>query len=375
VKIEIFTPVSYYGPVEAHTWPTPPRCYDPVAGMDSMARGLEQCAAAYDAGFDSLNFAEHHYSTAQLSPDPISYAGLLGQQLPRATISVLGTNLLLHNPVRVAESYAMLDNLLGGRLGSIGLLRGTPNEYLTYGTSPWSSREAFAEAVELVIRAMTEPEPFGWEGRHYRFRNISIWPHPVQQPHPRILLSGNSAVSARLAAALRCDIGFSFMSPERCAENAAAYRQAAAEAGWEPGPDNILYRHYLYLAASDEQAARDVAGYGWPGLGSTTASADPEMASVLATIGAAMGGAPRGAAADPDRAVPAGPSFAPPISGGPETVLAQLRVLREVVGAGRVEIIVVGGESRFPHEMVLSSLALMGKTLVPALHADEFTLS
>ena len=70
MKIEIFTPVSYYGPVDTHSWPTPPRCYDAGLGMDSMHKGLEQCAAAYDAGFDSLNFAEHHYSTAQLSPDP-----------------------------------------------------------------------------------------------------------------------------------------------------------------------------------------------------------------------------------------------------------------------------------------------------------------
>src|ERR1700735_3563134 len=111
--------------------------------MDSVRKGLKQAAAAHEAGFDSLNFAEHHYSTAQLSPDPITYAAMAGQQLPDATISVLGTALPLHNPVRVAESYAMLDNVLGGRLGSIGLLRGTPNEYLTYGTNPWQSREAF----------------------------------------------------------------------------------------------------------------------------------------------------------------------------------------------------------------------------------------
>jgi alkanesulfonate monooxygenase SsuD/methylene tetrahydromethanopterin reductase-like flavin-dependent oxidoreductase (luciferase family) len=373
LKIEIFTPVSYYGPVDARTWPTPSRCYDPQLGMDSVRKGLEQAAAAHEAGFDSLNFAEHHYSTAQLSPDPITYAAMLGQQLPDATISVLGTDLPLHNPVRVAESYAMLDNVLGGRLGSIGLLRGTPNEYITYGTNPWSSREAFAEAVELVIRAMTEPEPFGWEGRHYRFRNISIWPRPVQQPHPRILLSGNSAASARLAAALRCDIGFSFMSPEKCAENAAVYREAAARAGWEAGPDNILYRHFVYLAATDEQARRDIAEYGWPGQGNVLASANPEMAGVMATIGAAMAGSPPGAAADPAKAPPL--TFAPPIAGGPRTVLAQLRALRDVIGAGRVEVIVVGGEQRLPHDLVISSLKLMGETLVPALHAGEFTLS
>ncbi len=163
---------------------------------------MQQCEAAYAAGFDSLNFAEHHYSVNQLSPSPIFYAGLLGQRIPDAHIGVLGSDLPLHNPVQLAEEYSMLDNLLGGRL-NIGLLRGTPNEYLTYGTNPWDSKEAFKEAVRLFIRALTEPEPFGWEGRYYRYRNVAIWPQPLQRPHPRILLSGNSPDSARFAGEMR----------------------------------------------------------------------------------------------------------------------------------------------------------------------------
>jgi alkanesulfonate monooxygenase SsuD/methylene tetrahydromethanopterin reductase-like flavin-dependent oxidoreductase (luciferase family) len=373
LKIEIFTPVSYYGQVDTRTWPTPPRCYDPAQGTDSMRKGLEQCAAAFAAGFDSLNFAEHHYSTAQLSPDPITYAGILGQQLPEATISVLGTDLPLHNPVRVAESYAMLDNVLGGRLGAIGLLRGTPNEYLTYGTNPWESRDAFFEAVELVIAALTEPEPFGWEGRYHRYRNISIWPQPLQKPHPRILLSGNSAASARFAGEHRCDIGFSFMPRAKCAENATVYRKAAAEAGWTPGPDNILYRQFCYVAETDARARDDVQRYGWPGIGALFGSGNPEIAAVMATVGAAMAGLPKSVPADPAMA----PQFAfePPIVGSPQTVLAEIRSLGEATGAGRFEIIVIGGERRFPHEMILSSLGLMGKTVVPALHEETFTLS
>lgn len=372
LKVEIFTPVSYYGPMDTQSWPTPPRCYDPQQGTDSMQKGFEQSAAAYEAGFDSLNFAEHHYSPNQLSPDPITYAGILGQQLPGATISVLGTDLPLHNPVRVAEAYAMLDNVLGGRLGSIGLLRGTPNEYLTYGTNPWESRDAFGEAVQLLIKAMTEPEPFGWEGRYYRYRNISIWPQPVQKPHPRILLSGNSAASARFAGQHHCDIGFSFMSPDTCAKGLAVYREAAAEAGWEPGPDNVLYRQFCYVADTDERAAEHVERYGWPGFGTLFASNNPELGGVMATVGAAMAGLPKGVPVDPSKAPPM--AFAPAIVGGPDAVLKQIKPIADVAGAGRFEIIVIGGDQRFPHEMILSSLKLMGETVVPALHADTFTL-
>jgi hypothetical protein len=68
-------------------------------------------------------------------------------------------------------------------------------------------------------------------------------------------------------------------------------------------------------------------------------------------------------------------AFEPPLVGSPQTVLNEIRSLRDVTGAGRFEIIVIGGEQRFPHEMIVSSLRLMGETVVPALHAETFTLS
>jgi hypothetical protein len=67
--------------------------------------------------------------------------------------------------------------------------------------------------------------------------------------------------------------------------------------------------------------------------------------------------------------------MAPPITGSPQTALRQIGALRDMVGVGRIEIVVIGGAARFPHDTVLSSLKLMGETLVPALHEDTFTLS
>src|SRR5581483_4433889 len=112
----------------------------------------------------------------------------------------------LNNPVRVAEEYAMLDVMSGGRLIA-GLIRGIPNEYIAYGVDPSESWERFEEAIDLVIRAWTEPEPFGWEGKHYQFRTVSIWPRPLQQPHPPLLFSGGSVESAAFAARKRAQIG------------------------------------------------------------------------------------------------------------------------------------------------------------------------
>jgi alkanesulfonate monooxygenase SsuD/methylene tetrahydromethanopterin reductase-like flavin-dependent oxidoreductase (luciferase family) len=91
-----------------------------------MANCMDQCGQAYDVGFDSLNFAEHHYSPKQLTPNPIVYAGVCGRRYPGANIGVFGTDLPLNNPVRIAEEYSMLDNMLGGNRLRFGLLRGRP---------------------------------------------------------------------------------------------------------------------------------------------------------------------------------------------------------------------------------------------------------
>ncbi|MFM2076679.1 MAG: hypothetical protein RJA49_569, partial [Actinomycetota bacterium] len=216
MKVEFFQTTSYLGTNHGGSWPASPSNCDPEWVRATYERGLDQCAAALDAGFDALNFAEHHYSPKQLTPNPMIYAAIAGRRFPDTSIGVFGTDLPINNPVRIAEEYAMLDNLLGGRL-RVALLRGTPNEYLSYFDNPWESREKSEEATLLIKACWTEPEPFGWEGRYYRFRNIAVWPRVTQDPHPRILISANSADGAVFAGTHGFDIGFSYLGTEKCA--------------------------------------------------------------------------------------------------------------------------------------------------------------
>ena len=297
---------------------------------------MVECEAALDAGFDSLNFAEHHYSPNQLTPNPIFFAAVAGRRFPDAQIGVFGTDLPLNNPVRIAEEYSMLDNLLAGRL-RIGMLRGTPNEYLTYGTNPWESRERYEEGMLLLKACFTEPEPFGWEGRYYRFRNIAVWPRRVQDPHPRDPPLRQQQGRRDLRRRHGLDLGFSYMAAEKCAEHAALYRQAAAEAGWEPTADNLQYRHFMYVTDDRRGGARDDGGarcrrrFGQPVQG-----ASPDMMMTMAQIGAAMGGVPKHVQIDPSMAPPM--VMGPPLYGSPETVLAQIKEIHDVLGMGRLEV-------------------------------------
>ncbi len=367
MKMEFFQTLTYYGPDHGDSWPAPPRIYDPEYGRLTLERGIEQCVAAHEAGFDSLNFAEHHYSPKQLSPDPIIYAGIVGRQLPTANIGLFGTDLPLNNPVRIAEQYSMLDNLLGGRL-RIGMLRGTPNEYITYGTNPWESRQRFEEGVQLVKRCFAEPEPFGWEGRYFRFRSIAIWPRAVQTGGPRILISGNSRDSADFAGRHHLDIGFSYLSPEICAANLAVYMEAAAAAGWTPTPDNITYRQFLYVEENDDAAQAVLAQYAGGGLHALFAGASMDVMRAMAMIGAGMGGAPKNFVPPPGP-----PPFVPwpALVGSPSTVAARIAEARSHFTFGRLEFSIGVGVNPIPHELAMQCIKLLAETLIPAAHEER----
>src|SRR4029453_3223000 len=184
VKVSYFETVRYRAPAALPAeWPVAPGVYEPEVGRRAYVEMVERLRLVEDIGFDWVSVSEHHYSPRILSPSPIVVGAYIAAHVKRMTIAVLGPIVPQSNPVRLAEELAMLDTLAQGRL-VVGLLRGTTNEYLTYDLNPPEAREQTDEGLELILRAWTEPQPFGWQGRHFQYRTVSIWPRPLQQPHP-----------------------------------------------------------------------------------------------------------------------------------------------------------------------------------------------
>src|SRR5215469_10337186 len=165
MKAALFCTSRYIGPAPDGVWPLPGKYCDAELATRSMEVTLEQFRLADEFGFDWVTVAEHHYAALSMTPNPMIFAGALSQIVKRAKIAVLGPTLPILNPVRVAEEFAMLDTMTGGRIIA-GLMRGTPNEYVTYNFNPSESRARFAEALHLICRAWTETRPFGWLGRY-----------------------------------------------------------------------------------------------------------------------------------------------------------------------------------------------------------------
>src|SRR6202795_2143814 len=172
----------------------PNSLYDPVRGHTLYNEYLDQLVAADRLGFDVIGVNEHHQNAYGLMPSPNIMAASLIQRTSRIKILVLGNALPLYDhPQRVAEELAMLDVLSGGRLIS-GMVVGLGVEAFAYEVNPTFIRERYREAHDLIVRAWTEPGPFHFEGKHYDFRWVNVWPRPLQQPHPPIWIPGSGSM-------------------------------------------------------------------------------------------------------------------------------------------------------------------------------------
>jgi alkanesulfonate monooxygenase SsuD/methylene tetrahydromethanopterin reductase-like flavin-dependent oxidoreductase (luciferase family) len=337
VKAAVFSPSPYRGPAQRGTWPVPTDTFSAELAQQSLEASLSNFQLADELGFDWVTVAEHHYAPMSLTPNPMIMAGAIAQRVRRAKVAVLGPTIPILNPVRVAEEFAMLDNLTGGRVVA-GMLRGTSNEYVTYNVNPAESRERFEEALRLIIKAWTEPQVFGWQGRYYEYRAIAIWPKPAQQPHPPIYISGSSPESSDLAAKYRLNIGFAFTTVPIAREAARYFRRQAAAHGWEPTPEQVLYRVAVHVAETDDRAYQDLSEAGAAGrriaFSTSNVAVDDEAARAGYYGRDEATQRARHESYELQRRVELGQILV----GSPETVFRGVRWIHEELGAGILEL-------------------------------------
>jgi alkanesulfonate monooxygenase SsuD/methylene tetrahydromethanopterin reductase-like flavin-dependent oxidoreductase (luciferase family) len=306
---------GYEGPAPGlEIWPARPTYCDRDIARASYAHSIAMARKADQLGFDWVSVSEHHYAPYILTPNPCVMAAALSQVTSRAKIALLGPLVPLVNPVRLAEEIAMLDQLSGGRVVVL-FLRGTPNEHRTYDSDADAPREMTQEGIDLIREAWSEGEPFAWSGKHYSFSTVAVWPRTLQVPHPPIYGSGNSEESVRFAAQRRMGIAFSFAPVDVVSGWVKLYHAEAAKAGWQPGPDQVIYRGIAYAAASDEQAQADTETF----FGKKAAEQEQIQQE-------SMGGPP---------IVPL--ITQPYFVGGPETLKARFETLRDC-GVGVVDL-------------------------------------
>jgi alkanesulfonate monooxygenase SsuD/methylene tetrahydromethanopterin reductase-like flavin-dependent oxidoreductase (luciferase family) len=253
-----FTPVPWPNlSARPEHWPFPNREFDAHRCATLFRDSLDLLIEAEACGFDWVGVGEDHMTAYGLTPNPLLFLSAVAAQTSRVGLAILGAPLPLLNPIRVAEECAMLDVMSKGRLIA-GFIRGVPQNYAAYNIDPNESRARFAEANDLIHKAWTSTETFAWEGEHYAFPTVSIWPRPLQQPHPPVLYSANSTTSATFGATKRAMIGaihlYNRDAIDRVGEAIEAYRVQAASDGWTPDPDRFVLGLQTCIANTDEEA-------------------------------------------------------------------------------------------------------------------------
>jgi len=171
------------------------KLFDPKRAHLMYNDFMDEMEFAADCGFDAVCCNEHHSNGYGLMPSPNLIASALARRTTDTAICVMGNSLALYNPpTRVAEEFAMIDCISGGRLIA-GFPVGTPMDTCyAFGQNPSMLRERYLEAHDLVMRAWTDKETFAFNGRYNQQRYVNIWPRPVQNPHPPVWIPGGGSV-------------------------------------------------------------------------------------------------------------------------------------------------------------------------------------
>jgi alkanesulfonate monooxygenase SsuD/methylene tetrahydromethanopterin reductase-like flavin-dependent oxidoreductase (luciferase family) len=171
------------------------KLFDPARSHVLYNTYMDLLEYAATLGFDGIGVNEHHQNGYGLMPSPNLIAAALARRTADVALVVLGNSIALYNPpVRVAEEFAMLDCISGGRLVA-GFPVGTSMDTnYCYGQIPALTREKYLEAHDLIMRAWHSREPFAFNGRYNKLRHVNIWPYPIQQPNPPIHIPGGGSV-------------------------------------------------------------------------------------------------------------------------------------------------------------------------------------
>ena len=235
--------------------------FDPVRGHELYGKQLARAKFAEDLGYDAVAFNEHHQTPCGPADINVAAAHAVATT-DEIGICLIGNPIPLHgNPLRVAESVAMLDVFSGGRIMS-GFVRGQGMEYISLRADPSTSRERFREAHDLIVKAWTEPGPFEWQGEGYDLPYVNPWPTTYQKPHPPIWIPGQgSKETIEWCARMRYPFTMVFSPISFTKINYQMYRDAAEQHGYEPDPEQLSFAALVYVAETDEQAHEEAGPY------------------------------------------------------------------------------------------------------------------
>ena len=223
------------------------------------ASAREIYSAAFDMfrfadtnGFDFLVLSEHHGVDDGWMPAPLTIAAAALASTQRAPLMLSAAIVPLHDPVRIAEQIAVIDNAFPGRLMTVFGAGYKVDEFEMAGVDHETRGKVLEEYVDVILRAWTT-DAFEWRGR-----TIRVTPKPATKPHPMVLVGGGVPAAARRAARLRLPM-LPMNTDPRVAE---AYHDEAKKIGFDSGfvmvPEGPTFVH---VADDPDKAWAEIGEY------------------------------------------------------------------------------------------------------------------
>ena len=218
---------------------------------------LDETVYADELGYHSAWIGEHHFNSLGVLSCPDLVLAHAAARTQRIRLAPAVTVLPLHNPIRVAEQWATLDLLSGGRVDWAAGRGYDRREYEPFGVDFDDNQAIFEEGMALVQRLWAAGrERISHHGKHYRFDDVRITPQPLQKPIPSYVGSF-SKPSVELAARLGCGL---VVAPFAAAmtfgglkQVADLYHESCAKAGTQPG--RLMCSYFTHFADSPAEEA------------------------------------------------------------------------------------------------------------------------
>jgi alkanesulfonate monooxygenase SsuD/methylene tetrahydromethanopterin reductase-like flavin-dependent oxidoreductase (luciferase family) len=237
----------------------------PPEEMDSepaiIRQTVEQIVHADRHNWDYVWLTEHHFLggfSHMSAPEVVFGAAAFATEHIRFGFGLALTPPTYNHPVRIAERAAMLDCLSGGRV-DIGSGRSTtPAELYGFGLDPDESRAQWEEGLDAVARLMSE-ENVSLDGKYVKMPPRTVYPRPVQKPHPPMWVGGVGPGNAERAA--KRGLGMLFFAlkaePEALRESIRAYKDNIGNARSVSGAVNNQTAGFVNGLCTADPSQRD----------------------------------------------------------------------------------------------------------------------
>jgi alkanesulfonate monooxygenase SsuD/methylene tetrahydromethanopterin reductase-like flavin-dependent oxidoreductase (luciferase family) len=199
---------------------------------------------------------EHHFNSLGVLSCPDLVLAYIAARTKHIRLAPAVTVLPLHHPIRVAEQWASLDLLSGGRVDFAAGRGYDAREYLPFKVSFADNQSIFDEGLEVVRKLWAAEGRISHHGQHYQFDDVRITPKPIQNPMPAYVASF-SKPSIELAARLGCGLivapfaaAMSFGGLKQVAD---LYHESCAKFGTQAG--RLMCSYFTHFADTKEQEA------------------------------------------------------------------------------------------------------------------------